>query len=119
MIIEDESGRAALGGAILPHIQYLVGGIAIAVKGTVVNGVFVVSEWTFAHQISTISEGPTAAINASRQKTDKYLALVSGIQMGSESSSGSMELTQQMLADFLSGRMGDEDDVQLASQIVK
>lgn len=119
MIIEDESGRAALGGAILPHVQYLVGGIAIAVKGTVVNGVFVVSEWTFTHQITTVSEGPTPAISAARSKTDKYLALVSGIQMGAQSSSGSMELSQQMLADFLSGRMGDEDDIQLASQIVK
>lgn len=102
-------------------MQYLVGGIAIAVKGTVVNGVFVVSEWTFAHQITPISEGPTPAISAARRKTDKYLALVSGIQVGAESSSGagSMELNQQMLVDFLAGRVGDEEDVQLVSQIVK
>jgi len=48
-VLEDESGRIALGGAKLgPHVGHLVTGVVVAVRGTVDdNGVLDVSACLF------------------------------------------------------------------------
>jgi len=48
-VLEDESGRIALGGAKLaPHVGHLVTGVVVAVRGTVDdNGVLDVSTCLF------------------------------------------------------------------------
>ena len=45
---------------------------------------------------------------------DSYVAFVSGLGIGSSTSS---EVQTQLLAEFLSGEMGDEDDRVIASRI--
>jgi hypothetical protein len=49
LIIEDQSGRSALGGEIAALASRLVSGVGVAVRGTCENGVFLVSQHLFDH----------------------------------------------------------------------
>ena len=54
---------------------------------------------------------------------DSYLLLVSGLEFGSTISSNSsntpLEFSTQLLADFITGRLGGPKEIELASQITR
>lgn len=45
-----------------------------------------------------------------------YVMLVSGLRLGSPNAAS---LSTQLLADFLGGRIGDDDDIELASRVCR
>lgn len=121
LVLEDDSGRIALGGSILSHVGELTTGIVVAVKGCERTlGTFEVSEWLYhGDAAALISASRSSNENTTmevEQEDPVYILLMSGLNVGSSKEKG---LEMQMLFDFISGRLGSEEDVVKASRIAR
>ena len=116
-VLEDEGARVALSGeGLLP--AECVTGVVAAVRGTVLpNGVFDVKETCFAG-LSPQKSLPSLAIGASSEKSDKYVAFVSGIGLNQDENVGNM-LELQLLVDYLIGALGGTEEQLATSRIVR
>lgn len=107
----------------------VVTGITLALKGRVLaGGEFEVHDHCFLYQ--SLPPSPTLCQDTSNSRSDfhqsfltcrSYLLLVSGVEFGAvlTSSPGAppLEMSTQLLADFISGRLGDPQEMLLASKI--
>ncbi|CAK9157387.1 unnamed protein product [Ilex paraguariensis] len=109
LVLEDESGRVKLRGAMLISSVYVTG-IVVALHGKeTVGGDFMVEDVLEAglpHQ----EELPR------NSGEDKYVVFVSGLSVGSSSSD---PLQFQLLVDHITGHLGDEKEQSVAAQIVQ
>ncbi|CAG8442216.1 24166_t:CDS:10 [Gigaspora rosea] len=104
--LEDESGRIKLIGDILKQ-ENIVTGVIMAVLGKESSeGNFEVFDICFA---GLPYQQPMPVIT-----DDKYIALISGINIGPNSSPA---LQLQMMTEFLNGELGDSFEQNLASKI--
>lgn len=109
LILEDESGRVKLSGAVICP-STLVTGIVMAVHGKETSdGDFFVQDILEAGLPPQIRPPP-------RLKEDKYVVFVSGLSVGK---SNFNPLEFQLLVDHITGHLGDENEQSLASQIVR
>jgi hypothetical protein len=80
-----------------------------------------VDDCCFLHSLRTLPPGPASL--APPSDTSRYLLLVSGLEFGSaltgEGQAPPLELSAQMLADFVGGRVGGEHAALVASKIVR
>jgi DNA polymerase delta subunit 2 len=103
LVLEDESQRITLTGNI--PTQDLITGIIMAVKGyEMTDGQFHVREYCFAGVPPLAT--PTIPVDYSQQN-DMYIALVSGLNVGSDHCS---QLSIEMLVDYLAGHLGGPKD---------
>lgn len=109
LVLEDDSGRIALGGVMTDKVNSLVSGIVIAVKGMARDGEFIVEDFVFAGQ--TFSEVVPAVPDSFLVEGHKYVLLVSGLQFKS-----SCDIRHQMLLDYICGRLTESN---LVKQISK
>lgn len=142
LIMEDESGRISISGAILASMHTLVTGIVIAAKGFVNElGIFEVNDWIYSNSLNNTIDIPstpsiiTTTTTTTRNclesqhhhmnKDSKYLLFVSGLQIGNiQSATESVnvsELSLQLLIDFIAGRLTGQStfDIDVASKIVR
>ena len=136
LVLEDDSGRLGLGGDMIQALApTTVTGVVVAVKGYVnEGGVFEVNGVVFPGQETTPIPSSSASSSASSstsssasgmvpdkdQDTDKYLLLMSGLEMGAtKRADPSSDLAAQLLMDFVAGRLGGTEDVRLASRVVR
>ncbi|KAF0463392.1 DNA polymerase alpha/epsilon subunit B-domain-containing protein [Gigaspora margarita] len=104
--LEDESGRIKLIGGILKQ-ENIVTGVIMAVLGKESSeGNFEVFDICFA---GLPYQQPMPVIT-----DDKYIALISGMNIGPNSSPA---LQLQMMTEFLNGELGDSFEQNLASKI--
>ena len=123
VILEDPSGRAALGGPIIAkEIKRMVSGVMMAVRGNVDDaGIFhVVDMITYDECFSNMDVKKESIAGAD----PKYVMIVSGLSIGAsavpENDDGnSNEFTTQLLFDFLSGRLGGDQELKKASLITR
>eukprot|EP00603_Paraphysomonas_imperforata_P012666 CAMPEP_0114455398 /NCGR_PEP_ID=MMETSP0104-20121206/3079_1 /TAXON_ID=37642 ORGANISM="Paraphysomonas imperforata, Strain PA2" /NCGR_SAMPLE_ID=MMETSP0104 /ASSEMBLY_ACC=CAM_ASM_000202 /LENGTH=429 /DNA_ID=CAMNT_0001627817 /DNA_START=57 /DNA_END=1346 /DNA_ORIENTATION=+ len=125
--LEDESGRIELISENSEWLANLVTGVTIAVLGLAnENGQFQVTDSCTAYP--TFTETDEASGSALDDEDSSFVLLVSGLEFGATLLSSttenesvdevaSLELSAQMLADFVSGRLGGEDHARLASRI--
>ncbi len=110
LYLEDESGRIRLAGSALEKAK-LVTGLVIAVRGELdINGVLEV------HDICLPGLPPQRALEAAEEGADRYVALVSGLQVG-EASRERLSLT--MLSEYLTGQLGGFDAHKKQASIVR
>ncbi|KAL1351383.1 hypothetical protein HN51_015296 [Arachis hypogaea] len=108
LVLEDESGRVKLGGDIISPSVFVTG-IVVALHGKETGaGDFSVLEVLEAGLPPQI-EFPL------KSREDKYIVLVSGLNVGS---SDSNPLQLQLFIDHITGHLGDEKEQSIASQIV-
>eukprot|EP00658_Telonema_sp_P-2_P049703 TRINITY_DN37832_c0_g1_i1.p1 TRINITY_DN37832_c0_g1~~TRINITY_DN37832_c0_g1_i1.p1 ORF type:complete len:378 (-),score=101.19 TRINITY_DN37832_c0_g1_i1:142-1275(-) len=107
--LEDMSGRVALqpNCELLPA-SGLVTGLVCALKGTISNGEFVPTA------VCWPSVDPTRLLPNVQE--DMYVALVSGLSIGSKESN---TLCTQMMVEYLTGRVGGDEDIQLAASVCR
>ncbi len=121
LVLEDESGRVEISGESL-QVQHTVSGVMIAVRGRVDSkGVFQVAD--VLTYDSCYSNEPLSSDN-----DDRYVMLVSGLGVGrarspeemiADNDVGDIDLSRQLLLDWLSGRVGGDEDVALSSKVVR
>ena len=116
LILEDEGARMTLGGdgSVLP-VDDLVSGVIIAVRGVEVPGsrLFEVRDICFPGP-APMPKAIAPALPAT-QDGDKFVALVSGLEVG-----GAQDpLPLQMLVDFLIGFLGCGSELELASKVTR
>ena len=123
VILEDPSGRAALGGPLIEkEIARMVSGVMMAVRGNVDDsGIFhVVDMITYDECFSNMD-----VKKASMAGDDpKYIMIVSGLSIGASDvpecdDANSSEFTTQLLFDFVSGRLGGDEEMKKASCITR
>jgi DNA polymerase delta subunit 2 len=117
LFLEDDTGRAVLVG-MDSAIPTIVTGVTVAVLGQIDDsGRFNVKSWLGAgeHIASTSSTNANIQENT-LQPGEKYIALLSGIEVGAEDSS--LERVQLMV-DFLQGKLGLPEDQELARKVVR
>ncbi|XAR68595.1 DNA-directed DNA polymerase [Bertholletia excelsa] len=109
LVLEDESGRVKIRGDVLLPSVYVTG-IVVALQGRETGeGDFWVEDILEAGLPDQI-ELPL------KSGEDKHVVFVSGLSVGSSSSS---PLLFQLLVDHITGYLGDEMEQKLAAQIVK
>ncbi|XP_073002322.1 DNA polymerase delta small subunit [Typha latifolia] len=109
LILEDESGRVKLSGAILYPATFVTG-IVLGLHGKETSdGDFSV------HDILEAGLPPQIELPVSSRE-DKYVAFVSGLGVGSSTFN---PLQFQLLVDHITGHLGDENEQRIASQIVR
>ncbi|XP_010554877.1 PREDICTED: DNA polymerase delta small subunit isoform X3 [Tarenaya hassleriana] len=108
LVLEDESGRVKLGGTALPPAAYVTG-VVVALHGKETSaGEFFVED--------VLEAGlPPQVERPLDLNEDKYVLLVSGLGIGSNSSN---PLQSQLLVDHITGHLGDEEEQGIAAQIV-
>ena len=123
LILEDDSGRVALHGVgITAETPGLVTGVMIAVKGYLDDlGGFQVKDWLFCGEtlnaLSSSSGSTTSDQNSATGKSGSpKLLLVSGLAFGSPDAS---PFTAQLLADFIGGTLGGEDQQAKSASICR
>ncbi|KAI9566522.1 DNA polymerase alpha/epsilon subunit B-domain-containing protein [Boletus coccyginus] len=119
IMLEDESGRIKLVGQKL-RSTHLVTGVIIAALGMETpGGDFEVIDTCFA-DLAPFAEHHDAGGNSmdvdSSAQLDEYLAVVSGLSIGTESQA---DAQIQILVEYLSGEVGGHDDQTIASQITR
>ncbi|KAF7147219.1 hypothetical protein RHSIM_Rhsim03G0006000 [Rhododendron simsii] len=108
LILEDESGRVKLRGNVLLPSVYVTG-IVVALHGKETGaGDFWVEE--------IMEAGLPEQIELPLKSEDKYVVFVSGLSVGSSTSN---PLQFQLLADHITGYLGDEKEQNIAAQIVQ
>ncbi|XP_024003748.1 DNA polymerase delta small subunit isoform X1 [Eutrema salsugineum] len=108
LILEDESGRVKLGGSALSPAIYVTG-VVVALHGKETSaGEF------FVEDVLEAGLPPQIERPLDLQE-DKYVLLLSGLCIGSTSSN---PLQFQLLVDHITGHLGDDEEIGLASQIV-
>ncbi|OEL22048.1 DNA polymerase delta small subunit [Dichanthelium oligosanthes] len=107
LILEDESGRVTLAGAIPPAA--FVTGVVVALHGKETSvGNFLVED------VLEAGLPPQTALSSADE--DKYVVFVSGLSVGS----GTFNPLQfQLLIDHITGHLGDENEQTIASNIVR
>ena len=124
-LVEDESGRILLTGDVL-KTHMLVTGIVVGVLGReIAGGEFEVLDICYP----TLSkQKPLPSLNGTCQilpsewliltlnVEDRYIALASGLLVGSDSS---FDLPVQLMVDYLTGELGCASDQSLNSKVVK
>lgn len=106
LIIEDESGRISLVGVDLPT-DLVVTGIIVAIRGVELkDGDFQVDDIIFT--------GIPMQLKRPILEKDKYVALVSGINIGEEVRN---PLAVQLMVDYLSGHIGGAAEQEFESRI--
>eukprot|EP00798_Chlamydomonas_sp_ICE-L_P023274 gene23274-30504_t len=114
LVLEDEGGRMIIRGDCL-SIPDLVTGVVVAVRGMAEpGGDFIVREVCFPEMAPQAPPPDAAAVgvDAPGKTTDKYIALISGLAVGSNKSDG---LQVKRAFDFLAGNLGSKAEQQLAS----
>ncbi|KAJ3173883.1 hypothetical protein HDU87_007293 [Geranomyces variabilis] len=107
VVLEDESGRVSLTGAILKTTM-LVTGIIIAVLGCEnAEGKFEVIDICYS---AAKPQPPLPSLSE-----DKYVAFVSGLNIGG----GNDGLHHEILVDFLTGELGTPKDQERSASIVR
>ncbi|KAJ3044134.1 hypothetical protein HDV00_003238 [Rhizophlyctis rosea] len=111
IVLEDESGRLKLTGAVL-HEHILVTGVIAAFLGCeTATGEFEVIDICYA------AWEPQASVSESQsQDDDKYVAFISGLNIGDNSA---FDLRLQLLVDFLTGELGAMEDQSTNSKIAR
>ncbi|KAD3336311.1 hypothetical protein E3N88_31830 [Mikania micrantha] len=109
LVLEDESGRVNLKGNVLSPSVYVTGNV-VALHGKETDaGDFFVDD--------VLEAGlPPQLDLPNKSGEDKYVVLVSGLNVGSSSSN---PLQLQLLVDHITGHLGDEKEQQSASKIVQ
>ncbi|XP_044462841.1 DNA polymerase delta small subunit [Mangifera indica] len=109
LVLEDESGRVKLSGTMLLPSVYVTGGV-VALHGKETGaGDFLV--------LDILEAGLAPQIELPlKSREDKYVVLVSGLSIGSETSN---PLQFQLLVDHITGHLGDEKEQDIAAQIVQ
>ncbi|MEW5307844.1 MAG: hypothetical protein WDW36_010217 [Sanguina aurantia] len=118
--LEDDGARMVVRGPCIP-VQQLVTGVVMAVRGfNEPGGDFVVSDVCFAAPAPQPAAPPLqpfeSAGSGPARSSDKYVALMSGLAVGSPSTN---VLQLQLAVDFLTGVLGSPAEQQLASQVVR
>lgn len=130
LLLEDDSGRILLSGLIEAHLPLLVTGVVIAAKGRESElGVFEITDWITTNEL----EVPESFVGELEHKgkiepsllkslppeeiEPEYILLVSGLRLSNNSEN--VNLSLQMLADFIAGRLGSERETYLASRIIR
>ncbi|CDS05496.1 hypothetical protein LRAMOSA08024 [Lichtheimia ramosa] len=104
--IEDESGRIVLTGAALEK-EFWVTGMIVGLLGKETSeGLFDVHEICYP--------GIPEQLPLPKRESAKYIALVSGLDLGSK---GSFDIKTQLLTEYLSGELGGPDDQKQCSNI--
>lgn len=107
LILEDESGRVALAGAIPPAAY--VTGVVVALHGKETSaGNFLVED------VLEAGLPPQTVLPSINE--DKYVVFVSGLSVGSNTFN---PLQFQLLIDHITGHLGDENEQTVASKIVR
>ncbi|CAH1795392.1 unnamed protein product [Owenia fusiformis] len=109
LILEDELQRIILSGEI--DVQSGVTGVVVAVYGKEPEdqpGTFHVED--YCHR-ALPPQNPRPSLSQ-----DKYIAIVSGLDIGSKNEN---PLNQQLLVDLLTGQLGDECQQEAASNILR
>lgn len=121
LIIEDETGRLVLSGAVLAD-QRLVTGVILAVRGRLDSSssfaVEAVCVAGFAPQRPLPPSVSLAEGEAAARESDQYIALVSGLEVGAEGD-GAHSLALQLLLDYLSAHVGGSAELSLQGRIVR
>lgn len=121
VMLEDESGRIKLVGDRVSEERLVTGVIIAALGMETPTGDFEVVDIctaglaTFAEEDILGPDSMDVDINSSSAQ-DEYVAVVSGLSIGSPSPA---DAQIQMLVEFLTGEVGGPDDQQLASQITR
>lgn len=121
VMLEDESGRIKLVGDRVSEERLVTGVIIAALGMETPTGDFEVVDIctaglaTFAEEDILGPDSMDVDINSSSTQ-DEYVAVVSGLSIGSPSPA---DAQIQMLVEFLTGEVGGPDDQQLASQITR
>ncbi|XP_066359753.1 DNA polymerase delta small subunit-like isoform X2 [Miscanthus floridulus] len=106
LILEDESGRVTLAGAI-PTAAFVTG-VVVALHGKETSaGNFLVED------VLEAGLPPQTALSSAE---DKYVVFVSGLSVGSDTFN---PLQFQLLIDHVTGHLGDENEQSIASNIVR
>jgi len=120
--LEDESGRIKLVGERIKDVTLVTGVIAGVLGIETAGGDFEVLDVCFAGSASpedhdkNNDEGSMQIDESSGDPSEEYLAIVSGLDLGSSNSS---ELHLQMLAEFLSGEDTEHSEGAFASRITR
>lgn len=121
VMLEDESGRIKLVGDRVSEERLVTGVIIAALGMETPTGDFEVVDIctaglaTFAEEDILGPDSMDVDINSSSAQ-DEYVAVVSGLSIGSPSPA---DAQIQMLVEYLTGEVGGPDDQQLASQITR
>ena len=108
-VLEDQSGRVGLCGHI--SVDLVVTGAVIAVRGQeTASGDFAVEDFCFAG-LPVQSPLVTELAVAPSAGGDPYIALISGLNIGSESTSDPAcnPLLLEMFVDYVTGLLGGEN----------
>lgn len=110
LVLEDENQRISLVGNV--DVQRVVTGSVVAVRGCVdgSDGKFVVDDFTYRAVPDQIPRPASDVV-------DKYLVIVSGLDFGREDAANLFPL--QLLADLLTGQLGDEVTQAWMTRIVR
>ncbi|CAG8491249.1 7691_t:CDS:10 [Ambispora leptoticha] len=115
-MLEDESGRIKLIGDIL-KTENLVTGIVLAVLGFENKaGEFEVMDICYAGIPPQKKSNQMETDDNDEQDTDKYVALVSGLNIGSDDGQNSME--RELFIDYITGMVGSTQEQITSSKIV-
>lgn len=109
LTLEDESGRVRLTGELLSPSSFVTG-VVVALHGNATkDGDFLVQ--------GVLEAGiPQQVERPNDLGEDKYVAFISGLSVGS---SAFNPLQFQLLVDHITGHLGDENEQNIASQIVR
>ncbi|KAG9404210.1 DNA polymerase delta subunit 2 [Aphanomyces cochlioides] len=108
LVLEDESGRIALYGDI--RVQEVVTGVVVGLQGEMRPG----GDGFHVSRVFTPGIPPQSTLPA--RSDDAYVALVSGIQMGSEACD---PVKTSLMIDYLAGRIGNADEKKFVQSIVR
>ncbi|KAF0697335.1 Aste57867_11961 [Aphanomyces stellatus] len=108
LLLEDESGRVALFGEI--QMQELVTGVVVGLQGEMR------ADGEGFHVMHIFTPGVPPQRPLPSRFDDAYVALVSGLQMGSDACDPTKT---SLLIDYLAGRLGTADDKQFVQSIVR
>lgn len=109
LILEDESGRVELIGDI--DVGQLVTGVVLGARGVMSAG-----ENGFSVKQIYLPEFPPQHALPEREESE-YVALVSGLSIGRNTDTN--PLRTHVLVDYLAGRIGDDQEKQFVSKIVR
>ncbi|GAA5922117.1 DNA-directed DNA polymerase delta subunit POL31 [Sporobolomyces koalae] len=113
IMLEDESGRVRLvGQKIVDHAGSFVTGTIVACLGAETSaGDFEVFEYVYAG----LPDQPTRPCPKTGDSSGEWIAIVSGLEMGNSQAVG--DLRTELLAEWLNGELGDENDAEEAVKV--
>ncbi|XP_020260121.1 DNA polymerase delta small subunit [Asparagus officinalis] len=109
LVLEDDSGRVKLTGELVSPSTFVTG-IVLALHGKETGG------GEFLVQDILEAGLPPQIERPHDSREDKYVVFVSGLNVGSDTFN---PLQFQLLVDHVTGHLGDENEQEIASQIVR